>query len=329
MNTALAAKIGGLALLAAGAFFAGGIIRSAVTENPQEVLSQAIFNLRDMEQYEYTGSIATEIQSSNPEQTDVPPGKFSLAANGAVDVKDKANQKFQTLLDVSFGLDKEKAISGKAEFRLVGDYSYLILRSAPIIGFFNLEPLENQWMRLETSAAKMQLLELAPTEISASSTEITTDQIERLRAVIVRNEIFNVSENLKNEILDGVSTHHYKVTLEKGKLIAALSEVNAILKEGQSKEDQKEMDMALEEFTAALKERGVQDRWPFEIWIGEKDNFIRKLLVIAPIDMSEYQITGNVTITTTFTNINVAPVIEAPADARDVEEVLGGLFNQE
>lgn len=313
-------------------------------QSPERIFQKMIENMAKVKSAEYSGKLTAEVKISglsnifstdnagleNPKNqlpTETKTGKFFINFSGASDLHDLNKPKAKFALDIStktlphvFGL----------EARGFKDAEYFKVTNVPNLGLFDLSFLKNQWIKLDSEAIINNLeggkLE-EPTNEVQNNQKLTPEQIKLIKEAFRRAKIFRITEKLASEKINGIKTHHYKVTVDKKELIQLIYKISRI-------ENKSPTEKELQELNKSLQAIEIPEA---EIWIGKKDLLLYKILLELNIKEAEkVKLESKITVSVQFKNYNQPVQIEAPSSSKSGEEIIekiadelvGGLFGK-
>ncbi len=267
--------------------------------------------------------------------------------------------------DMTLGGDFEIDVDGSSfsfavsvDLRQLDDQSYFKLNSldvnssgssgfeaAMIAGMVEgfSEPLKDQWISIDLSDIEENPL-IGAQPYSSASPEDVEKILQIINEEIKVAGLFEVLEDFGTEKVRGVSSHHYKLeillpeTLDAYSLILKRMLEEGLIESPDPTVDLKDLDLEIAEFREELVASGV-DNPVLEVWIGKKDYLLRKVTVPTyVIDMEKItpEIQGggedslSFSMSMEYFDYGEPVDIVAPADARNLEEIMqemfGGLF---
>lgn len=292
---ALVVLIGGVALAYPSYF-----------KSPQKVVTSMMQKMSDVKSFTHKGEINMEMPESKQPGL---PRSLVLKFGGSSDVSNLDQPKGL----FSFTLDSYAAGAApiNLEGRIVSKMIYLKVTGVPNLGFFNPKSLEDQWILIDQDALKKQF------GVPATDPQsLNTEQKEQIKQAVLSSNVLKVAKALPAEDIDGVSTYHYQLTLDKDALVKLISKSNLILQNknwGAQQEQQ---------FKDSLKTMGT---FGGEVWIGKSDLLVRKA-TLEMLPMPDQQTGQKVNISVAFTDFNQPVVVEAPSKFKTIQEVLGPVF---
>ena len=163
------------------------------------------------------------------------------------------------------------------------------------------------WVKLDAKKS-------TSTVVVATST-MSEDTAEEVKDIISGGKYFQVSEDLGEESLGGISTHHYKVTLNEAEVMrvarAVSTEVNG---KAPSITDEKKMN----EFFARAE---MSDA---EVWVGTKDYYLYKTKFGVTVAKSDAEpSSGTIAVELELRNFNEKVTVEAPTGIKTMNEFMG------
>lgn len=227
--------------------------------DPNKVVQQGMVNLSEIKSATYELNLGGNFASA--EDKDV---NFDVDANGGYDNADPMNPKFSLVINANVQ-EGENIIDANAELRLIEKAFYFMLAGLEGEGDLPLEAIEpylNQWWTIPLPEDYM-----AGFNFMNSNEENMTPEEKQLLELFKKTEFFKDITFVKNEKIDGVNTHRYKVNLNKEALINYFVESTKVTVEGGMSEEE------LQEF------RAIWEKIDFsgDIWVAEENMTFKKL----------------------------------------------------
>ncbi len=277
--------------------------------SPETVLAKALKNFALIESESFDGSITIAYQPTNAladESSPFPiPKSLTIDINGEVNSKDVTNPE----MNLSLGLSSDEIPFGRVEGDiLVADKTFFFrLRRYPEFPFFDLTPIRNQWIRVESKDL--------PNGEEIFTDTLTEDQNTRIEALTQKYPLASFAKSLGDENLNGEMTYHYQLNFNKENLKQLILEVIPIL--GETSDDYKNITEESKAELGKILDKITFTNW--EVWINKKTFYFSKVLL--SISMADEM--GTVSITTTMSsgrhNENID--IVAPESSLTVDEV--------
>lgn len=326
-----------------GALVTGGVIGSyfhyfqSQDQSPERLSSEGVVQkmiekMAEVKSLEYSGQIEAEgeidnlampfplggkgdsSQSKQPSPTKRK-GKFSIDFNGSSDIQNPNNPKMQFKIGINTNLSPKRFT---LEVRVIDKIGYLKLDDLPDDLGFDTSFLKGQWIKSDFKAIKK---EKYSKEVQKEQ-KISPEQKKEIKEAIAKAKIFKITKELQDEKIEGVDTHHYKLSINKEEVIQLFIEISKILFPNESL-NEKELKGSL---TASFDNEAIESV-KGEIWIGKEDFLLYKLLFSSAIKETEKtKSEGKLTIQTQFKNYNKPVQIDIPKPAKPFEEVLSALF---
>jgi len=322
--------IAAVAVLILGAGGAFAYLRF-FAETPDERVAKAVNAAIAAKSVEYAASLRIEAVykrngAANPalallSATNAPeqPVKLLVTAEGAYDRLDAAHAKSRTSVTIATTQVLGGVPLGTLEVRQVNDATYLSLTRVPVIHLFDLSALAGVWVKFDRQALT-GLIGSATAAAETPKEGPTAAQIEAIEEAFTEHRPVHVVETLKDEDIDGTASRHYRLAVDKQKLRAFLLKVQDIMDDGASLAYEKLSD----DYDKFSEEVEIET---LEVWIGKAEGLPTRLLLQASAKESEeVPGEGSFTLDVTFKNFGKPIQIEAPADAKSVEEVFGMLM---
>lgn len=270
---------------------------------PEEVLNKTFLSLEELKTAHYEGAfsakgtilmpMAVNASSTNGSST---AGSYDVKVTFSGDMDRTDNDNPKVILSITpdvkikmppITFDITATIDSRAVDRIV----YVQLKSITDLMLpFDLARFKGKWIKLESDDAQNQGL------------SISQFNREKIAAVLKETPIIKITEELKDEKIDGLKAYHYKFTVEK-EVLAKLIE-------------DKESKRQLSEMTMPAG----------EIWIS-KDDFI-PVKVKFNYQMKSENINGTVEGEIRLFKANEPISITAPEGALTFNELMGELFPQ-
>jgi hypothetical protein len=301
-------------LLSSCSLFGGGV---APEQNVRSMQSKLWG--REIKSGNTTGTIAVDMTSPNATTGKAEEVKFSVAANGDFDIATKGDEKLQANLkfDMNTTAPDGTAVSGNVET----DLAYLTKRLYINLKTLNLnlpefeqyksfiEPFKNNWYFIDTSKANNPVT----AEVSVEN-KLTPEQEAKIKEILSKTDLFNVTKDLGNTTLNGIEMYHYAVALNKNSIVPFIKEVSTIIDQPFTTTNEKDVTDGLDKINVTG-----------EIWIGVKDNDLYRMNGTIAINDPTAKSTGTIAVDLTL-DPNKTVSITAPAGAKDLMEEVGKIF---
>ena len=181
---------------------------------------------------------------------------------------------------------------------------YLKVSPGTSIGPISLNMIAGQWVKIEPQKDISTSTIPGGLGVSGDKLNITPDQIAQVRNIIKNAYFFNDVTKLPDEAINGVSTRHYKYSIDE----AALNKFSD------------DIALVFDPNYIATTTPEIPQGANLEIWVGAGDYLPRKM--VESDDKNQMQIT--------FSNYNNVPAIQIPQDTKSfqsvLEEVFGSMF---
>lgn len=325
-----------LVLLGAGGAYAYFNYLAVPALTPDQVMQKMMANLPNIKTLEYAGELKVKIDPSKfpkASTTEISSVRsmikedtsFNLNLSGVTEVHGSIDSKSSLIITASANSVASGTITALGlEMRRIGQTIYVKLTEAPNLGFFSLEPLKNQWVKIDFAEIKQRAQSTfsqfgTSTAMLASSTPdkltLTTDQLIKIKQAVDQSQVIKVTAQLPNEQLAGVETYHYQLAVDKAELKKLLLAVAAIV------QDRTPSTEELEKLDSALASAELPKA---EIWIGQTDFYPYKLLLTPKVKTAAE--VGEISITLSFKNFNQPITVAIPTPVKTVEEFMAGLM---
>ncbi len=250
------------------------------------------------------------------------PFSVNLNLNFSYDAFDINNLKSHINLD--FKIVSEDESMGNSSLAVESIYLnkvlYIKLIEAPDLGFFDLKPFENQWIKFDTQS------ETSPAYLAENSEQDKKikKEKEQIKQLIINHNIIDITKNLGTEKIDGVTSYHYGFVLDKKDIKSLFVDLQNIGKEDypESAEYQKAY---TDRINKEIDDLNIKNG---EIWISQGSLLIKRIkfdVLYNSASTSVFKI-NKVTIDTNYTNFNKKLKLEAPQGTKDIEKVIEEIF---
>jgi len=314
----------GLSLVGGGVFAYFSYFQS-----PERIIQKMLEKVTDVKSLEYAGDINMEFSldtvdlfgdQANLSGTNTDNltgatssalskkiGKISFDFSGSSDWQDSTEFKSLLLLNLKAEIPMFGEPSVGLEARSINKDYYVKLSKAPIIMLFDLSSLENQWIKIDgknITEAKTDL-----------DNKLSPAQIAQIKEAFAADKVFKIVATLPSEKIDGVSTYHYKYTIDKEGLRKYILDVDRIIATSSDLTGKK-----LEDFNQGMNDLVTPEG---EIWVGKKDYLPYKITSNIIVNGTETsKISGNISIVLSAKNFNKPVQVEVPAPVKTTEEIM-------
>lgn len=251
-------------------------------------------------------SVAQGIFQDKKDDANSTPGRIAgaqtysgrLDFNGRFDGRDQANPSGA----VTFTITAESMIFGM-ETVAVGKDMYFKITQFPAIGLFDAGQIKNQWFYVDEKFTKE----------NQSEDEITPEQTQRVLEILKDAKIFDITERMSGEVIDGVSTIKYKYSVNKDELKQVIYDLYEVI-EGEKIDP--EYDSEFKDINQSLQFTGG------ELWVGRWDFKPRKMTFSMNLNgAAGTDMNAKLNLTTFFKNFDTSLKIEAPYPFKNVSEI--------
>ncbi len=182
---------------------------------------------------------------------------------------------------------------------------YLKVNPGTSIGPISLNMISGQWVKIEPQKdISTSTIPGVGLGVSGDKLNVTPDQIAQVRNIIKNAYFFNNVTKLPDETVNGVSTRHYKFSVDETALNKFSDDVALVF------------DSNYVATTTPEIPQGAN----LEIWVGAGDYLPRKFV----------ESDGKNQVQATYSNYNSIPAIQVPQDTKSfqsvLEEVFGSMF---
>jgi len=308
-------------------------VRSQLT--PDQVLGKAFAAMQGVKTFSYSAVVTSTVQTgaagSAPFMNEGLGNTVTVTAtaSGTVDVSNFPNIQQSSIFDFNLAPSAGGAttLGGTVESVLLGGVYYIKLDSfnlgamgqgpnpfSAIIALFT-----NQWFKIDPTAITQTFFKSQADQLTKlqPQVQLSPDKIQQIKDLALKDQIVSVDQVLPDEEVGNQETYHYTLSLNKNNLDSFVESVYPIIY-GEALTDEQ-----VASSTAVLDGITYND---LEIWIGTKDFLIYKTL--ADVTVAPNQ-TGSdeVQFSESMGNYDQPFMITAPEGAKDVNQILGGLFS--
>lgn len=312
--------MGIVALLLAGSAFAAYRL---IPPSPEKMLQLAAVNMEDVKSLDFSGRITADVTTPDNLlnlQAFVPKEildqlfdkrvagaatnlEFALDFKGTVDGSDENNPKGEIELDVSSSI-----FTVGMKMRVVGDVLYFNLDQVPPIAE-EVNQYLNTWIKVDPQAISKQYG--LGINFEGIQPNLTEGQKQQIKDLTVQAHLYNSVTKLGNDTIDGVTTYHYSIVIDKAGLKNYLEQVEKINKAAGGTGD------------TTLQEIDSIQFKDVEVWVGKSDRMVRRIsMQISQASSNDSIPTGSVRFLMNFSNFNNPTRIETPATYKNLEDVI-------
>ncbi|MFA5854288.1 MAG: thrombospondin type 3 repeat-containing protein [Patescibacteria group bacterium] len=300
--------------------------------NPDKIVGEALSAMIDLNAVEYAASLkieATSSATSSGAMTILPilgasddskkPMKLLLTLEGAYDRLDRAQTKSKMNVKIaSTEVMNGSPIVGLSVLQLP-EATYLSLTDAPSNMFIDLSPIVGTWIKIDPKSLVKQFASNTATP-ETTKKQVTAEQTEALKLAFAQTRPIRVTETLKAEEVDGVSSLHYRLAIEKDALKEFVIKTQEIM-DGEASLAYEKFNDDYERFSKQLNITSL------EMWIGKESGLPTRFSLQATAKESEdVPAEGTLAFDLKLKNFNQTPTIEAPKESKTFEEIFGELM---
>jgi hypothetical protein len=305
----------------------GAYAYTLITPSPEKVSQKMLEGLAQVKSLDFDTSIKGEVKTYQAGVGDAErvertySGEISIS--GTSDMADPNDPRASFV----FKLDAE-GFNVEVEARTVDKSSYFKVAKFPALGFFDLNGIKDQWIRIDYEYLKEQYgLEDGQFELPAWEDSINPQQIQKIRDVYAKYPMIVLGEKLASEKIDGTNTHHYKFSINEPNVRNFIKEVMSILDETFT-QDAKDQDARV------VLEKYVDEMFKAfhftegEVWVGKSDFLPRRVIMPFELKNPDEPEMGSAkfTLTANLKNFNRATKVEAPYPFKDIQDVFKDMF---
>ncbi|MDA1060183.1 MAG: hypothetical protein O3B47_00115 [bacterium] len=287
-------------------------------KSPEDVVSEGISNLIDVNSAEYAMSTDITFNLAEPEPG-LPFTEFllDLGISGAYDNTDRENPEFSFKINGNGTIDdgEEEGLAG--EVRMTGGNVYFMVSSLTSfqdqIPVAFVEPYFNKWFFAEIPAEFTEILQAYSGEDDSELSE----QEKQMKDLVKNSSFFKDVKYNGTGNVGGVNSYRYEVDLDPNGIVEytkGVNEINGLATLSESDESE-------------LRDVLVGMGFDGEVWIGIDDRTIRKFagnLEVEDLEDSEGSL--DLEFSYELSNLNEDVDLEIPEGALDVMSLLGGAF---
>jgi hypothetical protein len=245
------------------------------------------------------------------------PQKIKVYFDGVSDDRDVDNSKatinYKITADI-LGKEQNFTING-----IFVDKTIYFKLAAPSLSLF-MGPFEGQWIKIDRASlqdlgAGEEGLKVWDSVMMGGRTSEEKELFEKARAALYQTKIIKLTNQLKDEKIDSVSTRHYKFAVDKTEIKNLVLKINEVVA-SEDRPTAAEMAELDEELAQADLPEG-------EIWIGKKDFLPYKVTFTFEIKETEkVSGSGRIDFVFKFKNFNQPVSVVAPSSSKTISEAL-------
>ncbi len=308
-----------------------------VLNTPENMLNRMESNLENVKSYSYKGSLSATITANDSSTTTdtvsfLKPLQQVETALGATSVYDmsigiegqwdktiKENPKSAATISLSYKPANDAEVNAGLEMRAMNKSLYMKVNKVPDLPEMSgLGVLQNQWIKLDSSAASSVYPLGSEFAIATESAEITKikENKEKIKQIYAKNKFIVFDKTTTTEKINLIETKHYKFTIDKNKLKDFYLEFFALLND--TKINESETVYLSQSFDYVKSING-------EIWVGKSDILPYKVkLALAMNNDQETAVQLNTEIE--FKDYNKPSNITEPTDAKSIDDLRNQIF---
>lgn len=305
----LGVVVGILVLVVLG--LAAGAYAYFVPVTPEKAVQKMVMALEHVNQMAFDGTAKLDMTINSADAisfgeqvagTNTTKVSLTFGVNGKIDMTDES----KPVAEGSFNMTGEGLVV-RADYKLLDKNAYIRLVEVPFLGFFDTGAIKNQWIKIDEST----ISEGVGFDVQKN---LTDDQKKQEDDAFNEFKPISLGEKLADEKVNDKAALHYKVNIDKDKLVAYLTKIAQI--EGETEEVVQQTAKSLEDVDFSNS----------EIWIGKKDYLPYRMKMDVSVNVPEDNATGVVSLDVSLKDFNVPIHVDAPADAKSFEEIFGNLF---
>ena len=173
----------------------------------------------------------------------------------------------------NYEADKQKYSIGKWEVRGIDKKAYIGLQEKPVLGpsLSILDGYEDTWLEVDLT----EYLKKLPDVIKSEDKQKQEKQTKEIEKILKKRKIITKYESLATENLNGVSTHHYRLSVDKEAAVLSAAEIYAVINPESVKKADPKADPKEDTVDFVIK--------PIEIWVGKKDELLYKVTSVLDV----------------------------------------------
>ncbi len=323
MNSLLLLSICIFCIIGAGSFLA----YIYIFNTPENMLNRMENNLEMVKSYSYKGSLSATVTANDPstdtvsflkplQQVETALGAnsvydMSIGIDGQWDKTLKENQKSAATISLHYKPANDAEVNAGLEMRAINKSLYLKVNKIPDLPEMNgLGVLQNQWIKLDSSAARSVYPFGSEFAMATDSAEITKikENKEKIKQTYAKHKFIVFDKTVSTETVNSVETKHYSFSIDKKKLKEFYLEFFAMLTD--SKINESETDY----FDYVKSING-------EIWVGKADTLPYKLKLALTMSSDQQKTSVQLNTEVEFKDYNKPINITEPTDAKSIDDL--------
>ena len=279
-----------------------------VFPSPDRILGKMAERIAYTETASYNSKI--ELSIAKGDQTI----STTIKLDGAFDIRDMNNMNSRnviTLENFSSNLLPSEIIQNPIRFEtIIADqvlYAKIVLVNTKAdLGFFSIDlsPINDEWIKFTPESLQESVPGLE-TSLDVNSYKLSDEQIEQIRSAYKNARVFKLTEKLKSEKIDGVSTHHFSAVIDERRLVELAREI-ILITDLEEKKLFEDIDYEEKEDLKAF------DDLKIEFWVGKWDWVPRKISLELTTTESNTDYVFSLKEDLLLKDFNKPVVIEAP-----------------
>lgn len=263
--------------------------------SPQQVLKRMVANLQKIKTFSYTfdvgmsGNVAIPSSPLTHSSSVAKPSplKVGVSVSGSSSYWDGENLNGFLGFSGNYKEGSNQFSLGKWELRGVGKTLYIGMQDAPTVGFDTsvLNSYKNNWLQVDLTDYLKKLPDAAKSGDKAKQEK----QIAQIRQVLQKRKIITKYDSLPSDTINGMSMHHYRLTVDQVALFQSADEINKVLNP----------DLASK--STFKKDDNVETTiHPIDVWVGKKDELLYKVSGVIDGKDKNHPENGTSTVTLSF-----------------------------
>ena len=302
---------------------AGGVFGyTYYSQIPGIVLKKMASKMESVKIMAFSAEVNANIEMT-PKSTDpVGPtsGSAKVTMDGVVNATDEKNPDLLMKINATGGIEGVAATFGM-EMRMIKKIMYFKISEFPMMDTLGVGDLKNQWIKidLDAIAQKYGVKALEGLNSQYWVDKITPEQEKQINK-LWNDEVVKSAKNIvkmKDEKINGVSSYHYQIPLDKNTVTNLTIKSIEILGTDIINTEEK---ATYVEMMNAMEYNKV------DLWVGKKDNLPTKITFDIILNLPNNDGKYILNYIFIFKDYNKAVTIETPSDSKPVEEIIGTLM---
>lgn len=329
----------------AGYFVAGqylnlpysNLLWSLFAPNPQTVVNNMLTNMEKVTSYHTTTQVDVAATNST-NKTSI--GELVLNTNSEIDITDINNPKTDGnfIINLTMPGSSSPLASVSVSLASVGGVSYIQLNNIVVPATFyapglDISKIQGEWFKIDQDSVKaLSQVEGNQVTIPNIPQVNALATVAKLQNLIASENLISFNKQLNDEVVSGQDTYHYLLTISKDKLEDLLNKAIALglssSSNSQVSSTTNSSSSLIENMAQAFVKTCVDAIGDInlEVWIGKKDYMLYQDKIDQLIDSNKIEpntnVQAEVKIDMVNSNFNKPIVVQAPANAQKIEDIV-------